>query len=220
VPAQEEDLPILIFLVVGAVVLALLVVFGVLSSRRKSRATRPSYEVRLLWEMSQPVLSTSSMNASDGKRQWEIFRQLFAPGTEVHDLPVGAPGGQDGPREVQSLRVSRVAREVREGWPQAQVGFLAYFEPYEFSEFPASFVLSGGRFARVDLDRGGVQVSGGEAPAWAASWDECRVAGRQDSIRLHNGRAQIELERSRTPDDTTLEALLVKYGVYWPTGAV
>ncbi len=220
-PAQEEDLPILIFLAVGVLVLVLIVVLGVRSSRRKNRSTAPSYELAARWDAGQPVLATSSLNAYDGKRQWEVFQQRFVPGTEVPDLPLGDPGEKGTPVERGALRVSRVAREVREGYPNARVGFVAYFAPYERSEFPMALPSSGRGFERVELDSDGVRaVAADGSLAWEAAWGDCKVAGREGTIRVHNGRSQLEFERDRTPDHRTLEAVLVKYGTYWPMGAV
>ncbi|GAA1795463.1 hypothetical protein [Leucobacter iarius] len=220
-PAQEEDLPILIFLAIGALVLVLIVVLGVRSSRRKNRATEPSYGLTAQWDAGQPLLATSSMNAYDGKRQWEIFQQRFVPGTEVPGLPLGDPSGKELPVERGALRVSRVAREVREGYPNARVGFVAYFAPYEQSEFPMALPAGGRGIARVELDGAGVRVLAADGSlAWDAAWADCKVAGREATIRVHNGRSQLEFERDRTPDHRTLEAVLVKYGNYWPMGAV
>ena len=211
----------LIFLIAGALVLVLIVVFGVLSSRRKNRATEPSYELTAQWDAGQPVLATSSMNAYDGKRQWEIFQQRFAPGTEVPGLPLSDPGGKEPVADRGTLRVSRVAREVREGYPNARVGFVAYFAPYELSEFPMVLATGGRGAERIELDGHGVRVlSADGSTTWEAGWSDCQVAGREHAIRVHNGRSQFEIDRSRTPDHRTLEAVLVKYGAYWPMGAV
>lgn len=208
--AQEEDLAFFIFIAVGVLIVALIFFFGVRSSKKKNRATEPAYRLSVRWEAGQPVLTTSSMEAYASKRQWEIFQQHFAPGTEVPDLPVSDPAAKDPGAEPRTLRVSRLAREARAGYPKGKIGFNAYFEPYEFAELPRTFAVSGRKPRTVGLTAEGVAVhdeSG--AVIWQSAWAECRFAGTQNELKLANG--TLAFDRDRVAEHETLEAVLTKY---------
>ncbi|WP_104091514.1 hypothetical protein [Arthrobacter sp. GMC3] len=227
-PVQDEDLGIAIFIAVGILVVVLIIVFGVISTRRKNRAITPSYDLRIVQAAGQPALATSSVDRLNGKRQWELFQQLFAPGTEVPMVPVSETASMHTPADgnleteplTRTLRVSRLSREVREGWPNAMVGFTAYFEPYEFIEFPAVFDATARKFQLIKLSQEGIQIlTADQSLVWEASWDSCKVAGVNKEIKLHNGKALMVVDRESINDDSIFEALCVKYGTYWPSAA-
>ncbi len=206
---SEDDLLIVGTVVIGVVVIALIAFFGVRSTRKKNRSTTPAYSTKIQIAANQPVLITSSMGQYDGKRQWELFQQETGVGTEL-TVPDEAGG-------TRTLRVSRVTQEVREGYPQAKVGFLAYFEPYEFAEFPATYPMTAKLHRTLELTRDGVRVIGTDgSTAWEAQWSNCHVAAHAKEIRLAGPNGSCYLYHADLADHQVAEEILVKYGVYNP----
>lgn len=75
---MDDDPTILLILGLGALVVVLIVVFGVMSSRRKARATAPRWQVRTIEVLGQPVLETTSVERTDD-RQWQLFQGGSVP---------------------------------------------------------------------------------------------------------------------------------------------
>lgn len=204
---SEDDLLIFGTLAIGLAVVALIVFFGVRSTRKKNRSTTPAYTKQIQISANQPVLITSSMDQYDGKHQWELFQQEAGVGAEVA-VPDAAGG-------TQNLRVSRVAQEVREGYPLPKVGFLAYFEPYEFAELPVTYPMTARKHRALELTRDGVRVIATDgSTAWEAQWSNCRVAAHAKEIRLAGLNGSCYLYHSDLADHQVAEEILVKYGVY------
>ena len=149
---MSDDTGILLFLAVGVLVLIGIVVFGVLSSRRKKKATTPTWTVQIAWIDEQPYLESSDL-AADDKRQEELFRQAYGTGTSVAIPGVDA----DGLPFEREMHVSRIGRSLRAGFPQAKLGLTAYFREWEGSEFPVSFPVKGADgVVEIAMDAAGV----------------------------------------------------------------
>lgn len=203
----EDGFGILIFCVVAVVVLAAIVFFGIRSTRRKNRSAAAAFEVSSVLAGGQPVLMSSSMNRYDGKHQWELFQRDYGVGT-THQW-----SGPDG--QVHELRVSRVRQETREGYPQAKVGFVAYFEPYEFVEFPMILPLSNRKAQVLELTREGCRLLASDgAVSWAGAWEAIYVAAQKDDTLLAGPNGSLRVRHDEVSDPVLVEATLVKYGTY------
>lgn len=204
---MDDDTGILIFLGAGVLVLVAIVVFGVLSSRRKRAATQHTFTVRQVWIGDQPFLESSDLDASD-KRQEELFRLRYPVGSSL----VLARAGADGDRIEQEVHVSRIARSLRAGWPQAKLGLSVYFREWEGSEFPARFSVKGtDKVAGVELDATGVRaVDAAEDLVWSAPWEKLLLSNGPD-IMLADGAAKT-IRFESLDDDPDLQEILIKYG--------
>jgi len=203
----DDDTGILIFLGVGVLVLIGIIVFGVLSSRRKRAATRHTFTVRQASIDDQPFLESSDLDASD-TRQEELFRAAYPLGGSL----VLAWTGADGDRIEQEVHVSRIARSLRAGWPQAKLGLSVYFREWEGSEFPARFAVKGtDKVANVEFDATGVRaVDGTEDLVWSAPWEKLLFSNGTD-IMLSDGAGRTIRVEPRA-DEPELEEILIKYG--------
>lgn len=208
---MDDDPTILLILGLGALVVVLIVVFGVMSSRRKARATAPRWQVRTIEVLGQPALETTSVERTDD-RQWQLFQERFGPGTVIPEVSVE---GRDGPRSWRDLTVSRVRRSLRSGWPQARVGFTAYFEAFENREFPANFRIDSPTVAGIACDRHGVTVTAPDGTSLlTAAWDRLLVSNGPDVI-LQSGDQRVSVDAVRTAAaPTEVEEVLIKYGQF------
>ena len=192
---MTDDQGILIFMAAGVAALAIIIVIGVLSSRRKRNSGTATWTVGLQYLGEQPYLASSDVLLND-KHEWEMFQSRYAVGTAV---PIA-----DGP----TLHVSSVKQSLRAGWPIAKAGFTAYFAEYAHSEFPAVFLVKGSNGITVlDLDDSGVTaVDGTDRAVWSSTWRALTFSNGPDLI-LRNEKEAIHVE-SNEP----LEELLIKYG--------
>ncbi|MGG7465257.1 hypothetical protein [Plantibacter sp. YIM 135347] len=204
---MDDDTGFLIFMAIGVLILVLIVVFGVASSRRKAKTNAPSWTTRVASLGAQPYLESSDVDQPDA-RQWELFQKINAPGTTL-DVPVLDDAGED---RVATLTVARVQRSLRAGWPQAKIGFTAYFREFEQSEFPLTLVVSGEqRITAVQLDAAGVTaLTADQTVVWRSAWADLSYSNGTDLI-LHNGRQPIHIATSDADQDP-LEELVIKYG--------
>ncbi|WP_053353718.1 hypothetical protein [Leucobacter musarum] len=204
---MSDDIGILIFLAVGVLVLAAIVFFGVRSSAKKKRADRPTWQVSTQWIVGQPVIVSSDIELAD-RRQEELFRQTYDIGGIVAGVLVPGPDGTPTPTD---LRVSRVSRSLRAGWPQAKLGLAVYFEPWEQAEFPASYPISGSaKSVRLELDANGVTASdAASAMTWAAPWSSIRVSNGNDIILADGENRRVQF--SVPAEHAELEEVLTKY---------
>ena len=204
---MDDDTGFLIFMAIGVGILALIVVFGVSSSRRKARTNKQTWTARIAYLGAQPYVESSDVEQPDA-RQWELFQQQYAPGTS-HQVPVvdGAGGEQRVP-----LTVAQTRRSLRAGWPQAKIGFTAYFREFANSEFPISIAVSGERkITSVILDEVGVQaMTDDHSLVWRSDWSDLVFSNGTDLI-LHNGERPVHINTPDSPRDL-LEELVVKYG--------
>lgn len=204
---MSDDTGFLIFLGVGVIVLVLIVVFGVLGSRRKKRATEPTFSARQSAIGRQPFLESSDL-ALDDTRQEEIFRQRYPIGGTL-TLPVPDAEGTSSERQVE---ISRIGRSLRSGWPQAKLGLSVYFREWENSEFPASFPVKGtDRIVAVTLDAEGVAaLDAASAVVWSSPWERLLFSNGPDLVLGDGASRTVRLEHAHA--DAALEELVVKYG--------
>ncbi len=205
---MNDDPALFLFLAMAATAILLVVAFGITSSRRRARATSPSWQVTQNAVLGQPVLESSGVEVSD-TRQWQLFQDQFAEGS-LH--PVAR---LDGVEASEELRVSRVSRSLRDGWPRPKVGFSAYFQDFEGTEFPATISLPGNSgLASVTADAGGLRVCGPDGQLrWAATWTTLRFSNGDDLV-LHNGSEPLRLNLSRDDGRNDFEELVIKYGAF------
>jgi hypothetical protein len=205
----NDDPALYLFLAMAAGAVILIVAFGITSSRRRTRAASPGWQVTQGAVLGQPVLESSGVDVSD-TRQWQLFQDQFAAGS-LH--PVARL--EDGVESSEELRVSRVSRSLREGWPRPKLGFSAYFQDFEGTEFPATIALPGNRaLASVTADAGGLRVSGPDGQLrWAATWTTLRFSNGDDLV-LHNGSEPLRVNLSRDDGRNDLEELVIKYGAF------
>lgn len=197
----------MIFLGAGVLVLVGIIVFGVLSSRRKRAASRPAFTVRQASIGDQPFLESSDLDASD-KRQEELFRLTYPTGSGV----VLSWESADGDEIEQELHVSRIGRSLRAGWPQAKLGLSVYFREWEGSEFPARFAVKGtDKVTGLELDATGVRaVDAADDLVWSAPWERLLFSNGTDIVLSDGAAKTIRVE---SPDDEPeLEEILIKYG--------
>lgn len=204
---MDDDTGILIFLGAGVLVLIGIIVFGVLSTRRKRVATRRTFTVRQASIGGQPFLESSDLEASD-KRQEELFRAAYPVGGSL----VLAWAGVGGDRIEQEVHVSRISRSLRAGWPQAKLGLSVYFREWEGSEFPARFTVKGrGTVTSVELDATGVRaVDAAGNLVWSAPWERLLVSNGTDIVLADGASKTIRFEL--VEDEPELEEILIKYG--------
>lgn len=205
----DDDTGILIFLAAGVLVLIGIVVFGVLSSRRKRSATKRTFTVRQGCIGDQPFLESSDLDASD-TRQEELFRLTYPVGGSI----VVSGADAEGEPIERELHVSRIGRSLRAGWPQAKLGLSVYFQEWEHSEFPARFVVTGTDGATsIDLDASGARaVDRAENVVWSAPWEKLTFSNGNDIVLGNGSSKTIRIE---IPDgDPDLEEILIKYGTF------
>jgi len=184
-----------------------IVLFGVLSSRRKRAAARPTFTVRQAAIGDQPFLESSDLDASD-KRQEELFRLAYPTGRSV----VLSWESADGDEIEQELHVSRIGRSLRAGWPQAKLGLSVYFREWEGSEFPARFAVKGtDKVTGLELDATGVRaVDAADDLVWSAPWERLLFSNGTDIVLSDGAAKTIRVE---SPDgEPELEEILIKYG--------
>lgn len=204
---MSDDTGILLFLAVGVLVLIGIVVFGVLGSRRKKKATTPTWTVQMAWIDEQPYLESSDL-AADDKRQEELFRQTYEIGGSVV-VPGVDPDGQPIEREVH---VSRIGRSLRAGFPQAKLGLTAYFREWEGSEFPTSFPVKGSDgVVEIAMDAEGVTARDAAAETvLRAPWSTLLFSNGPDIV-LAGGTGNT-VRFAYSGDRSDVEELLIKYG--------
>lgn len=203
---MNDDTAILLFLAVGAVVLIGIVVFGILSSRRKRTAQTRSFTVRQAWIGEQPFFESSDL-ALDDKRQEELFRQTYPLGGTLAITVAGA----DGEGVEREVEVARIGRSLRSGWPNAKLGLSAYFREWEHSEFPTAFAVKGsGGVVEIAMDADGViarDASG--ADVWNAAWSSLLFSNGPDIVLGGGSAGTVRFEYV---NGSELEELLIKYG--------
>ncbi|KAA0959991.1 hypothetical protein FQ142_14105 [Microbacterium sp. ANT_H45B] len=201
---MSDDTGILLFLGAGALVLLLIVVFGVLSSRRKKRATSRTWTVRTGWIGEQPFIESSDL-APDDSRQEELFRQTYPIGGSLTITVTD----ENGPVQ-REVHVSRVGRSLRAGFPQAKIGLTAYFREWEGSEFPVVFPVKGSdKVVAIEMDAAGVTArDAASATVWTSPWSTLLFSNGPDIV-LAGGGTTVRFEYA---DGSTIEELLIKYG--------
>lgn len=200
----SDDTGILLFLGAGVLVLVGIVIFGVLSSRRKNRATTPTWTVRTGWISTQPFLESSDL-APDDRRQEELFRQTYANGTRL----TVTVADENGPAQ-REVHVSRIGRSLRAGFPQAKIGLTAYFREWEGSEFPVAFPVKGtDKVAEIEMDATGVTArDAAGAAVWSSPWSTLLFSNGPDIVLAGGGKTV----RFEYADGSEPEELLIKYG--------
>jgi hypothetical protein len=200
----SDDTGILLFLGAGALILVLIVVFGVRSSRRKKRATSRTWTVRTGWIGEQPFLESSDL-APDDSRQEELFRQTYP----IDGSLTITVTDEDGPTQ-REVHVSRVGRSLRAGFPQAKIGLTAYFREWEDSEFPVAFPVKGSdKVVEIGMDAAGVTaLDAAGATVWTSPWSTLLFSNGPDIVLAGGGRTV----RFEDGDGSALEELLIKYG--------
>ena len=203
---MSDDTGILLFLAVGVLVLVAIVVFGVLSSRRKKNATTRTWTVRTGWIGEQPFLESSDLDADD-KRQEELFRQTYQVGGSLTISGID----QDGEPNEREVHVSRIGRSLRAGFPQAKLGLTAYFREWESSEFPVSFPVKGwDKVAEIAMDADGVTaLDAAAATVWSAPWSRLVFSNGPDIVLSGGGGKTVRFEYE---NGSALEEILIKYG--------
>jgi hypothetical protein len=206
---MTDDELILIVMGIGIAIIAVIVVVGVLTSRRKRRSGLPSYTVSLQYLGAQPFLVSSDVEISD-KRSWEQFVQQYPIGAVVPDVTVVS--GED--EATRTLHISAVKRSLRAGWPTAKARLTAYFAEFEYSELPVSFPAKGkNRIVAVNLDRTGfTAVNAAGEPVWASSWPSLRFSNGRDLL-LRNDDTAMRIEYLSDGRSRGLEELVIKYGI-------
>ncbi|MGD8193048.1 hypothetical protein ACEXQB_000960 [Herbiconiux sp. P18] len=108
--------------------------------------------------------------------------------------------------------MARTQRSLREGWPQAKIGFTAYFREFEQAEFPVTLAVAGEKkTTTVVLDATGVVAMTAEQKVvWQSDWEGLTFSNGPDLI-LHDGKQAIRLE-SGGSGRSPLEELVIKYG--------
>ncbi len=206
----SDDQGILLFLGVGVVIIALIVIVGLLSSRRKRKTGRPSWSAAVHYLGEQPYIASSATELGD-KRQWAMFQERYPRGAEISSVPV-MTGDEE---SIRTLHVSHVQRSLRASWPMAKVGFSAYFTEYMGTDLPASFQVKGSRhLAAVRLDESGLTAmnEGGET-VWASPWSRVRFSNGTDLV-LKNDAGTIRIENPASGHANPLEELVIKYGTF------
>lgn len=203
---MSDDTGIMLFLVAGALVLVLIVVFGVLSSRKKSRATNRTWTVRTGWIGEQPFLESSDLTPDD-KRQEELFRQTYPIGGSV----TVAVTDDQGERAEHEVHVSRIGRSLRAGFTQAKIGLTAYFREWEGTEFPVAFPVKGSdKIVELSLDGDGVTArDAAGATVFASPWSTLLFSNGPDIVLAGGTGKAVHVEYQ---DGDALEELLIKYG--------
>lgn len=203
---MSDDTGILIFLAVGVLVLAGIVAFGVLSSRRKKNASTRTWTVRTDWIGDQPLLASSDLALGD-KRQEELFRQAYAIGGVV---TITAPG-ESGEPTSREVHVSRIGRSLRAGFPQARLGLAAYFREWEGSEFPVSFAVKGSdKVVEIAMDADAVTaLDAAGATVWTSPWSTLLFSNGPDIV-LSGGAAKTV--RFDDAEGSDIEEIIIKYG--------
>lgn len=201
---MSDDTGILLFLGAGVLVLILIVVFGVLSSRRKKRATTRTWTVRTGWIGEQPFLESSDL-APDDSRQEELFRETYPIGGSL-TITVR---DENGPAQ-REVHVSRIGRSLRAGFPQAKIGLTAYFREWEGSEFPVAFAVKGSdKVVEIGMDAAGVTArDAAGATVWTSPWSTLLFSNGPDIVLAGGGKTV----RFEYADGSEVEELLIKYG--------
>ncbi|MFF7291487.1 hypothetical protein ACFY9N_03035 [Microbacterium sp. NPDC008134] len=199
-----DDTGILIFLGVGVLVVIGIVVFGVLSSKRKKNATMRTFTVRPGEIGSQPFLESNDI-ALDDKRQEELFRLTYEIGGELQIPSDDEPDGR-------TVRISRVSRSLRAGFPQAKIGMSAYFREWENSEFPARFPVRGDHgTTAVTMDAAGVTaLDANSGIVWTSPWSALRFSNGPDLVLLDSAGKTVRLHPADAQPE--IEEIVIKYG--------
>jgi hypothetical protein len=200
----SDDTGILIFLGVGVLVVIGIVVFGVLSSKRKKNATTRTFTVRPGEIGSQPFLESSDI-ALDDKRQEELFRLTYEIGDELQIPSDDEPDGR-------TVHISRVSRSLRAGFPQAKIGLAAYFREWENSEFPARFPVRGDHgTTAVSMDAAGVTaLDANSGIVWTSPWSALRFSNGPDLVLLDGAGKTVRLQPADAQPE--IEEIVIKYG--------
>lgn len=224
---------LLVIFVLAVIAIGTIVVFGDLSIRpRKRRLPDWRYAHRIIGRDQPYVASVGSFPANE-QRLWEIWLESHKPGTLVA-IPVeeenaapadtsaaegdaeaeGTGAAEDAAEkipEMRQLRVSRVSRELRAVSPLALVGFNAYFEEYEKSEFPVGLIVRGSDgVAMLTLtDDELVAFDERGRRLWSSRWERL-IFSNAHNLLLYNGHTQIRIDDEDQRD--LVEALVVKYG--------
>jgi hypothetical protein len=191
---------------VGVTFLVIMVVRGIIRSRRKARNGLPAWSVAVQRLGDQPYIATSNVTLRD-TTQWQLFQEKFPIGSAVSVPDDAAP----------PLHISAVKQSMRSGWPVAKAGFTAYFEEYAGSELPATFPLKGGhRFAAVNVNAEGLSaVDAQNQCAWHSDWDDLVFSNGTDLI-LRNDNSTIRLEPLVARGSVSLEEVVIKYATFKP----
>lgn len=208
---MSDDQGIIIFLGIGVAVIALIVVVGLLSSRRKAKSARPAWSVAVQHLGDQPFLASSDVLLND-KRAWARFQEQYPLGAVV-SVPIAHGNPEEPAPAPRDLHVSAVKRSLRAGWPTAKWGFTVYFAEYEGTDLPASFAVKGSKkIVAVALDAHGITaMDATEQQVWASPWSDLLFSNGTDLI-LRNTRDAVHLEVSTTGSLNELEELVIKYG--------
>ncbi len=223
---------LLAIFVLAVIAIGAIVVFGDLSIRpRPRRLPLWQYTHRVIGR-DQPFVTSSGSFPANEQRLWELWVESHKPGKLVavpveEQAPAPAPvpaegdadtaAGDDGSPakpaepETRQLRVSRVSRELRSVYPLALVGFNAYFEDYEKSEFPVGLIVRGSDgVAMMTLTADDVVAFDERGRRlWSSRWERLIFSNAHDLL-LYNGHTQIRIDDEDQRD--LVEALVVKYG--------
>ncbi|PPF79865.1 hypothetical protein C5E07_18670 [Pseudoclavibacter sp. RFBJ3] len=232
---------LLAIFVLAVIAIGAIVVFGDLSIRpRPRRLPLWQYTHRVIGR-DQPFVTSSGSFPANEQRLWELWVESHKPGKlvavpvdEQASTPVAVPAGGDTgsgdetgardetgddgspakpaePAETRQLRVSRVSRELRSVYPLALVGFNAYFEDYEKSEFPVGLIVRGSDgVAMMTLTADDVVAFDERGRRlWSSRWERLIFSNAHDLL-LYNGHTQIRIDDEDQRD--LVEALVVKYG--------
>lgn len=221
---------LLAIFVLAVIAIGAIVVFGDLSIRpRPRRLPLWQYTHRVIGR-DQPFVTSSGSFPANEQRLWELWVESHKPGKlvavpveEQATAPTTAPtegetepdtGADSSPAEpaaTRQLRVSRVSRELRSVYPLALVGFNAYFEDYEKSEFPVGLIVRGSDgVAMMTLTADDVVAFDERGRRlWSSRWERLIFSNAHDLL-LYNGHTQIRIDDEDQRD--LVEALVVKYG--------
>lgn len=221
---------LLAIFVLAVIAIGAIVVFGDLSIRpRPRRLPLWQYTHRVIGR-DQPFVTSSGSFPANEQRLWELWVESHKPGKlvavpveEQATAPIAAPtegetdtgtGTDTSPAEpaaTRQLRVSRVSRELRSVYPLALVGFNAYFEDYEKSEFPVGLIVRGSDgVAMMTLTADDVVAFDERGRRlWSSRWERLIFSNAHDLL-LYNGHTQIRIDDEDQRD--LVEALVVKYG--------
>lgn len=201
---MSDDTGILIFLAVGVLVVIGIVVFGVLSSRRKKNATSRTFSVRSGRIGTQPFLESSDL-ALDDKRQEELFRLTYEIGGSLQ-IP------SDDEPDDRTVHISRIGRSLRAGFPQAKIGLSVYFREWENSEFPARFPVRGDHgTTAVTMDAAGVTaLDANSSIVWTSPWPALRFSNGPDLVLLDGAGKTVRLQPADAQPE--FEEIVIKYG--------
>ena len=204
---------IIAFLGVGVLVLVLIVFFGVRSSQRKARTNTRSWHVNFQQVGGQPFIESSSVDLAD-QRQWGLFLAAYPIGARIETVSAAVTAEPGAEPAIASYVVSRVSKSLREGWPQAKLGFTAYFREFEGVEFPVRYAVKADRrISALNFDAAGVTgLDGAGQSVWSSPWAQLRFSNGSD-LMLNDGSTTIHVEFPKGEEEwARLEELVIKYG--------